>query len=420
MRSVVDVDCDYSGIQIVEKGNSSNERKGEYDSGNKEHSVRIETANVQFIKNSRSKDNSVVAVFKDPTCSNVDDLADDSIDWNDGLDNLNIDDYDVDDCAEHHNEGRDDGGECGDGGSNNNSPLERTSSISVSLTVSPHEEDSNLSPSHSELPSCKIAHQVSAYSPVVSTSSIRPMTSSPQYSSEDQRLGSLAVALLVPPRPTETPDTLVHLARTVCLARQRIAVLACLQSDGLESMQYDRLQMLLYANQDVLAATMNVSASSVLARRSEALEQEQQCAAFLVCLAASLASAQVCAWYMDSETYLGECLYRTLCYTSGARRCAYERTQDLHRDEQSQIDSYQMDAQVCWTKLARRRVSHTIGILQRAMNIDPDTGMLCDTSPTIPLETEDVLCELKSLLLRAYEDYCTSTCGANWRELSTN
>lgn len=220
----------------------------------------------------------------------------------------------------------------------------------------------------------------------------------------------MAAALLVPARPLNRPTDSINVIRTACLARQRIVVLADLMRNGVECMQFGQLQMLLYTNQEPLSSNMRYHCSSVMSRRTEALLEEQQCAAFLVCMAACLTSRTLRAWYCDAEALLGECLYGTLCNNSGARRCAYEQVPELNAARQS-LDAYRTDAQEQWANVARQRAQRTVVMLQRALSIDEHTGMLGDTSPHIPEETEDMLFQLKTLLLTLYEQHCSDVAG---------
>lgn len=227
---------------------------------------------------------------------------------------------------------------------------------------------------------------------------------------EDSRQGRLAAALLVPLRPLDSLNATINVVRTACLARQRLAVIAEILHDGVESMHFAQLQLLMYADHEALSVGMHLQCASNVAQHTEAPLHEQQCAAFFVCMAACLTERRVRDWYVNGEAFLGECLYRILCCNSGARQCAYEQVMELHNTPNA-LDAYQVDAQVQWVQAARHRAESVISLLQRAMHIDPETGMLSDQSPTMPEETEDILCELKMLLLTMHRRYCVDVLG---------
>jgi hypothetical protein len=227
-------------------------------------------------------------------------------------------------------------------------------------------------------------------------------------------MARIVAALLIPPRPLETPTSVVHWARVCCLAAQRVIVLASTYADGVDAMHYDRLHMLLYTTRDVLAQAMKLPSASSLVRETEAESAELQCAGFLVCLAACLLPARARLWYIESETSLSECVYRTLCYTSGmrqhARDCVLELSYTTEADgthqDQSQ-NTYAADMQTRWVDIARTRATTTLNMLQSALCIDPQTGQLDETQELcIPQEVETSLIELKNLLMHAYEDHC--------------
>lgn len=227
-------------------------------------------------------------------------------------------------------------------------------------------------------------------------------------------MARMVAALLISPRPLETPTSVVHWGRVCCLATQRAIVLACIRADGVGAMHYDRLHMLLYTTRDTLAHAMKLPPTSPSVRETEAEPDELQCAGFLVCLAACLLPVRARMWYIDCETSLSECVYHTLCYTSGMRQHAHECVLELsHTTEVNEThqdcaqNTYAADMQTRWVNIARTRVTTTVDMLQSALHIDPQTGQLDETQELcIPQEVEASLIELKNLLMRAYEDHC--------------
>ena len=245
----------------------------------------------------------------------------------------------------------------------------------------------------------------------ISTSALSPITAtSSSYRAEDAHLGHLAASLLVARRPLERATDSVNFVHAVSLARQRLMILTDLMHNGVEWMQYGQIQLLQYVNHNAVSSGAHYS--SALTRRTEARLEERQCAAFLVCMAACLTERRIRAWYMDGETLLGECLYRTLCNNSDARQCAYEQVPELNNtNAHNTPDAYRMDTQTRWTQTARQRVQTAVGVIQGALMLDADSGMLSDRSPSIPEELEDALCDLKGTLLSFHQQYCASVQG---------
>lgn len=268
----------------------------------------------------------------------------------------------------------------------------------------PHREEKKHSPIHQQSLSIPTTT-------VISASTSAPFsTAATGDDTEDSRLGHLAASLLVARRPLERATDSVNFAFATCLARQRLMVLADLMRDGVECVQFGQVQMLQYVNHNAVSSAAHYT--SKLTRRTEAQREERQCAAFLVCMAACITERRVCAWYVDAETLLGECLYRTLCNNSNARQCAYEQVPELNNTNAHEtLDAYRMDTQVQWTQMARRRALATMDMLHHTLAIDADSGMVSDQSPSIPTELEDALCELKGLLLALHQQHCANTEG---------
>lgn len=281
---------------------------------------------------------------------------------------------------------------------------------SINCTDQTQEDVSNdslaVSPTSHASPPSSTAFMLEA--PCNSTDSF---TQYPAVSAEDLHMGRVAAALLIPERPTLSLSDRIHWARVRCMAQQRVQLLSCLQEETRCILHYDRLQMLLYADQECLSHTMGVPRTSMLARRTEASLDDQRCAAFLVCMAACLLPRASRSWYVECETLLAHGVYQALCCTSSAQQCAHEQVSvEWNMHDLTEDGTYHALALEHWTTLASRRVQCTIERMQNVLYIDPETGIVDDTrAMAIPKDTEDALCDLKALLLQAYEQHQRNT-----------